>query len=466
VFNGRFAVSALALGNFVIGLSILLPTGMLGELSVDLSIPIGTAGLLISLGAGVVCLSPPVVAWTTSQIDRRTVLSAIVLWLALGHMASAFAPNYLALLVIRLAMLAFAGGFTPLAASTMTLLVSEHERASAISKVLLGWVIAIAFGLPLITVIVPQIGWRAVHGLIGILAMVAFAALLIGLPNGVRGRPVNFATWRAVGRNVQLILLLLITVLLAAGQLVVVAFVGPLLSETTGANSREIAFVFLLFGVMTLVGNVIASQLVKSWSAFQTSAVFMVCILLGVSLWSIGTGVYSLMAVGAATWGLGFAAVTAMQQVRLIAAAPHLAVASVAINNTALYFGQAVGSGIGSFLFARGNLRGMGFVALALVAACMIVLWLTRNAAEKLGTALDFDTVKLLARAFDRALERHLRSLPTMQDDAILHAKLAAHIVATAQTGERDEDVLANNGYLMLQSIGISNSGDNSSPNE
>jgi predicted MFS family arabinose efflux permease len=313
---------------------------------------------------------------------------------------------------------------------------------------------------------VPQIGWRAVYGLIGILATVAFAALLIGLPNGVKGVPVNFATWRAVGRNVQLILLLLITVLLAAGQLVVVAFVGPLLSETTGANSREIAFVFLLFGVMTLVGNVIASQLVKSWSAFQTSAVFMVCILLGVSLWSIGTGVYSLMAVGAATWGLGFAAVTAMQQVRLIAAAPHLAVASVAINNTALYFGQAVGSGIGSFLFARGNLRGMGFVALALVAACMIVLWLTRNAAEKLGTALDFDTVKLLARAFDRALERHLRSLPTMQDDAILHAKLAAHIVATAQTGERDEDVLANNGYLMLQSIGISNSGDNSSPNE
>jgi predicted MFS family arabinose efflux permease len=138
VFNGRFAVSALALGNFVIGLSILLPTGMLGELSVDLSIPIGTAGLLISLGAGVVCLSPPVVAWTTSQIDRRTVLSAIVLWLALGHMASAFAPNYLALLVIRLAMLAFAGGFTPLAASTMTLLVSEHERASAISKICLG----------------------------------------------------------------------------------------------------------------------------------------------------------------------------------------------------------------------------------------------------------------------------------------------------------------------------------------
>jgi predicted MFS family arabinose efflux permease len=340
------------------------------------------------------------------------------------------------------------------------LLVSEHERASAISKILLGWAIAIAIGLPLVTLIVPQIGWRATYGLIGMLAMFGFLALIIGLPNGVKGVPVNFATWRAVSRNIQLNLLLLITMFLAAGQLVLVAFVGPLLSETTGASPGEIAFVFMLFGVMTLVGNIIASKLVKSWSAFQTSAVFMICVLAGVSLWSVGTGVYALMAAGAATWGLGFAAVSAMQHVRLIAAAPHLATASVAINNTALYFGQALGSGIGSFLFARGELNGMGFAAVALVATGLGVLWLTRNAPEKFGGAMDFDTLQLLARAFDQALERCLRSTPTLRNEASLHAELAKCIVATAQTGERDESLLAKNGYLMLQAL-RSNSSEN-----
>jgi hypothetical protein len=49
----RFSIAALALGNFVAGLSILLPTGMLAELSSGLGVSIGTAGLLISLGAGV-----------------------------------------------------------------------------------------------------------------------------------------------------------------------------------------------------------------------------------------------------------------------------------------------------------------------------------------------------------------------------------------------------------------------------
>jgi predicted MFS family arabinose efflux permease len=385
VFSRQFTVGALALGNFIVGLSILLPTGMLADLASGLGVPIGTVGLLISLGAIVVCLSPPFVAWLTSRFDRRLLLSAILLWLALGHLASAFAPDYASLLVIRLAMLAFAGAFTPLAAGTAALLGSEDQRASLIASVLLGWALAIAVGLPLISVTAPLIGWRETYGLIGMLAVAGFVAILVAMPSGLKGAPVIFATWRAVGRSRQLLLLLLITCLLAAGQLVIIAFVGPLLTEFTGATSHGIAIVFMLFGVMTLIGNVAAAQLVKGWGAFKTSAVFMVCIVAGAALWAAGTGLYPLMAAGAAIWGLGFAATSAMQQVRLIAAAPRLSTASVAINNTAVYLGQAIGSGIGSLLFTRGQSNIMGFVALALVASGFGVLWLTRFAPEQFG---------------------------------------------------------------------------------
>jgi predicted MFS family arabinose efflux permease len=454
----QYSIVALALGNLVVGLSILLPTGMLAELSLGLDVPIGTVGLLISLGAGVVCVSPPLVAWITSRIDRRALLSSILLSLALGHIASAFAPNYPSLLAIRLAMLAFAGAFTPLAAGAAALFVSENKRASAIASVLLGWALAIAIGLPLITVTAPLIGWRATYGLIGILAAVGSLAVLVVLPKGLKATPVIFATWRAVGRNRQLLLLLLITTLLAAGQLVVIAFVGPLLTELTGATPRGIAVVFLLFGVMTLIGNICVSQLVQVWGSFKTSAVFIVCIVIGAALWAFGAGIYPLMAAGAAIWGLGFAAATAMQQVRLIAAAPALATASVAINNTALYLGQAIGSGIGSVLFTRGELNTMSFAALAFITASFAVLWLTRFAPEQFGVRFDSDTIQLLARVFDRALEGYLKDMPAMKDEANLHSELAKHIVTVAQTGELDEDRLAAGGYLKLQSLQDANS--------
>jgi MFS transporter, DHA1 family, inner membrane transport protein len=451
VFDKRYAIGALTFGNFIVGLCILLPTGMLVDLSQGLSVSVGTAGLMISLGAGVVCLSPPFVTWITSRMDRRTLLGAIVLWLALGHMVSTFAPSYSILLATRVAMLSFAGAFTPLAASTIANLVPEQQRASSVSTVLLGWAIAIAFGLPMVTVIVPHVGWRATYALTGILATAGFLSILVGLPKGIKGTPINFATWRSVFVNGNLILLLSITMFLAAGQLVLVAFVGPLLSASTGASPRDIALVFLVFGLMTLVGNVAATRLVKTWSAFRTSAVFATFVLAGVTIWTAGTGSYALMAAGAATWGLGFAAVSAMQQARLIAAAPHLATASVAINNTVLYFGQALGSGIGSVIFARGNFNGMGYAAIALVTVALGLVWLSRNILETFGGAMDSDTIQLLARAFDQALEQHRLTTPAIENEKSLRAELARCIVATARTGERDESVLARHGYLTLQ---------------
>ena len=286
-------------------------------------------------------------------------------------------PSYPSLLAIQLVMLAFAGGFTPLAAGAAALLVSEDGGAAAISSILVGWALAIAAGLPLVSLIAPHIGWQATYGLIGILAAVSFLALLRALPRGLHAKPIIFATWGEVGRSRDLKLLLLITCLIAIGQYAVIAFAGPLLIQLTNATPARIAAVFALFGVMTLVGNICASRVVQTWGAFRTSAVFMAFMVLGVALWAFGAGIYLSMAAGAAIWGFGFAAVAAMQQVRLIRAAPPLATASVAINNTAVYLGQAIGAAIGGAMFAAGKLNAMGFVGLAYIAASFGLLWLT-----------------------------------------------------------------------------------------
>jgi predicted MFS family arabinose efflux permease len=380
--RSQFSLIALALGNFVVGVSILAPAGMMPELASGFGVTISAVGLLISLGAAIVCLSPPLVAWVTSRVDRRSLLSAIMLWVAVGHIVSSLAPNYPSLLAIRLAMLALAGAFTPLAAGTAALLVSDDKRARAISSILLGWALAIAVALPLVSLAVPRIGWQATYSLIGSLAALGFVALLFGLPRELKAAPVIFSTWGAVGRSRNLVLLLLITVLLSTGQNVVITFAGPLLIQLTNATPERIAAVFALFGVMTLVGNIYASRVVHGWGPFTTSAVFMACVVLGASLWAFGAGIYLPMAAGAAIWGLGFAAVSAMQQVRLIMTAPSLATASVSINNTGVYLGQAIGAGLGGALFARGNLHAMGFVGLAPVALSFGILWLTRGAPE------------------------------------------------------------------------------------
>jgi predicted MFS family arabinose efflux permease len=63
-----------------------------------------------------------------------------------------------------------------------------------------------------------------------------------------------------------------------------------------------------------------------------------------------------------------------MQQARLVAAAPDLASASVALNTSVLYVGQAVGSGIGGLLFAQAYFHTAGYVGVAFVALACVLL--------------------------------------------------------------------------------------------
>src|SRR3979411_1336187 len=134
----RFAPTALMLGNFVTGCSVIGPAGMLGELSADLHVSIRDAGLLITWGAAVLCFGSPIMAWLTSRIERRTLLTATLAVFAITNAASAFAPNYASLLVLRLVMLAVGALYTPQAAGTAGLIVDNEKRGSTIAYIFLG----------------------------------------------------------------------------------------------------------------------------------------------------------------------------------------------------------------------------------------------------------------------------------------------------------------------------------------
>jgi predicted MFS family arabinose efflux permease len=152
---------------------------------------------------------------------------------------------------------------------------------------------------------------------------------------------------------------------------------GPLLAKLTNAGPDGIGLVFALYGVFGFIGIAIATRIVDSWGAYKTSLLFTVVMLTGITGWALSAGVYSLMAGSVAIWGLGFASTNSMQQVRLVAAAPALASASVSLNTSVLYIGQAVGSAIGGLVFARDWLHGAGFVSMVFVALALATVILT-----------------------------------------------------------------------------------------
>ena len=269
----RFAPTALMLGNIVTGCSVLAPAGMLSELSSGLGVTIRDAGLLITFGAIMLCIGSPVTAWLTSRIERRTLLTVTVAVLALSNAASAFAPDYASLLVIRLVMLAVGALYTPQAAGTMSVAVPAERRGSTIAYIFLGWSLAAAIGLPLITFIASRYGWRAVYGSIGLIGCCSLLLLAWRLPRGLTGSPVDLKTWAELSRNRTIILLLSITTLQMSGQFVVFTFMAPLLTKLAHAGPDAVGLVFALYGVCGFIGIAIATRIVDSWGALQDLAV-------------------------------------------------------------------------------------------------------------------------------------------------------------------------------------------------
>jgi predicted MFS family arabinose efflux permease len=375
----RFAPTALMLGNFVTGTSVLAPAGMLSELASGLDVGIREAGLLITFGAAVLCIGSPLTAWLTSRVERRSLLCGTLAVLAITNFASAFAPDYAVLLIIRLVMLAIGSLYTPQAAGTVGLITPSERRGGTIAYVFLGWSLAAAAGLPLVTFVASHYGWRAAYTGIGAMTAVSFLLLAWWLPRGLLGAPVDLKTWTDLGRNRLVVLLLLITTLQMSGQFVVFTFMAPLLRQLTGAGPDAVGLVFATYGVFGFIGLVVASRIVDSWGGTNTSLLATALLLTGMAVWAAGAGSLAAMTVGVAIWGLGFASTNSMQQVRLVGAAPTLATASVSLNTSVLYVGQAVGSAVGGMLYGRDLLHASGYVSIAFVALALITVIATRR---------------------------------------------------------------------------------------
>lgn len=365
------------LGNIVTGLAVLAPAGMLADLAAGLDVGIHEAGLLVTYGAVVLCIGSPVMAWLTTRIDRRMLLVATLAVMAIGQTLSALAPNYATILVLRIAMLTIAAIFTPQAAATIGLIVPEKERSSAISFVFLGWSLAVAGGLPLITFIATHLGWRMAFGILGAAAVVVALLSFFTLPRGLQGKPLSLLSFAEIGRSKRIVSILLLTLVQTSGQFTVFIYFAPLLAALAGADATTIGAFFALYGATGLLGNIIASAVVTRFGIERTLAACLAAIVVGMALWAGGAGWLAAMGAGVGIWGLGFAAINSMQQARLAMAAPDLTSASIAMNTSILYVGQAIGSGIGGILFATGHVHVVGYAGVAFVVAAAVLLAFT-----------------------------------------------------------------------------------------
>lgn len=371
----RSALVVLFLGNIFIGSGVLAPAAMINTMTADLNVSSVAIGALIGWGAVVLCIGAPAFGFFTNRVDRRTLLAASLFLYAAGHAASAFASDYASLLIIRLAMISGAAIFTPQAASAVALMMPEQQRSSAVATVFMGWAVATAVVIPLMSILAEFMDWRLIYGALGAGSLLAGTGVLMALPAQLYPARMSLSTWGEVVRRPAIVLLLASTSIQITGQFVLFPYLAAELRRASSAAPSEVALALGFYGVAGLIGSIVAARTVNSLGAARTHMICLAIMASGLIGWSLFASSPAPAIASCFVWGLGFGAGVAMQQARLIAVAPALASASVALNTSVLYLGQAAGSAIGGELITRSLHPAMGPAGAAFMLIALAASW-------------------------------------------------------------------------------------------
>ena len=370
----------LMFGNVVIGMGVMVVAGLLGEIRAAFEVSIATAGHLISWAALLVCLGAPLLAMLVTRWDRRRLLVGSLLWYAALHALAALAPDFDSLLLARVLAMASAAVFTPQAAACIGLLVPPEQRGRGITFVFLGWSVASVLGTPLGAWIGGTFGWRWTMALMAVLSVLATLWLLRRMPRGVVPPPLSASAWRQTLLSPTLMLTLGITVVSSGGQFVLFTYMAPYVSQRFGLGAAALSSLLLVYGLCGFVGNAAVSRWIDRIGPPRAMAWSLGGIALGLALVPL-TSSFAAMVLAIVPWGLGVFASNSSQQARLVALAPVLAPASIALNTSALYAGQALGAGAGGLMIEHWGLESLPPAgALGLLAALGLSLWAGRYA--------------------------------------------------------------------------------------
>jgi predicted MFS family arabinose efflux permease len=348
----KIALGSLTLGNFAIGAGAMVMPGMLLEMSRDLQVSPAAVGLLISAFAMAVCIGGPFLSGWTSRIERRTLLTASLILYAVTHLAAALAPGYQSLLVIRVLTAIGAGLFTAQAAATVGLMVPPEQRGKAMGTIFLGWSISAVVGTPMGAYLSALIGWRWTISLVGFLSAGAAIWVWRQIPGKLFVSRIDRAAWKSLFTNTALLVVLSVTAVQAVGMFSLMAYMTVVLKESIAASPALMSAIFLCFGGAGVTGNVIGVRFMDRLGPVKVGLISLGCMLTALVLWPLTHGSVAVTAVLVIVWGLGCFAMNSSQQVRLVMMSPALAPASVSLNSSSIYLGQALGAFIGGLIIS------------------------------------------------------------------------------------------------------------------
>ncbi|MDN6180600.1 MAG: MFS transporter [Halomonas subglaciescola] len=370
--NAWWGVVAVMVGIFLLVTAEQLPIGLLSQVAEALGVTPGTAGLMVTVPGVIAAFSAPLLPVAVGRLDRRIMLTLMMLLMVVASVLSALASNFWLLLGARALVGMSIGGFWAVAGGLAPRLVAPDKVPRAMTIIFGGIAAASVLGVPLGTLLGEWTHWRVAFAALGGLSLVTAAALWCWLPSLPPREPVRLATLgqQLASRGVRVAVMA--TGLVVVGHFAAYTFVSPVLQQISGIKLAQVGSLLLLYGLAGIIGNVAAGLFAGRHP--YTAVLVIPCVLLAVVGSFPLVGVVPVSGVALLiVWGGIFGSVAVSVQTWLLRTAPNTEAANALM---AFVFNFSIGTGalIGGRLVDGVGLSGTLWAASALFLAAAVLV--------------------------------------------------------------------------------------------
>ncbi|MGS0687646.1 MFS transporter [Nakamurella sp. GG22] len=351
----------------------MLPTAILLPMSDGLGVPISRTGQLVAIWAVTVVVASLPLTRLTRHIDRRSLLVAGLVALAVSSAGTALAPSYPFVVGARLLGGAAVGLLWATANAHVADLVSEALLGRAIAVVLGGATLGTVIGTPLARLIADGAGWRVAFLVLAVAAL-AIALLVRALvPGRPRSQP-GTADPTAVRDPLRPALLVIVLVgLLLVGYYGAYTFITRTGEPAAALVPGGMSTLLLGYGLASAAGVALAGRVTSRTAGWLVASSAATALGLAGLAWAGRpvVGLVAILALGLISGGLPPLAQTVILR---LAGRSHRDLAAALIP-VVFNGGIAIGAAAASLLVARAGHDALALPTSAAVAVAALGLW-------------------------------------------------------------------------------------------
>ncbi|ALI04934.1 sugar transporter [Pseudomonas sp. FW306-02-F02-AA] len=343
----------IAVGAFALGMASYVMAGLVPMIEQAFNVQVAVAAQLVavfSLAYGIG--SPIFVALLPPQRQRLGLLSALAIFV-LANMASAVVDDFAALLVCR-AIAGLGAGVYLATGITACVAVSEpNGRGRAIAIIMAGMASGTVLGVPFSLLLAELSGWQAALWLIALLGAASWLGLVVNLPALPAGPQMTIRSKLLLLENRNVVSTLLVSLLAAVSSLGMYTFIAPLMTDPAYGGIDSVTPYLWVWGLGGVAGSFLITPLVERIEG--PVLIFIIMLVLTASLLALPLAAAIspwLAMIPIAIWGCVGWALQVPQNNELISERERNGDGNlaVALNESALYLGSALGAGAGGFL--------------------------------------------------------------------------------------------------------------------